>query len=373
MSCGGRGTFSSRLRGDDTITKDSARDCHASTGRLAEIPGQKLDARGASSGSRVAPWHAPTGGTHASCGRCWPRVGQKRREIYSSARKCRHTAAAVVVSGRRAVCRLRAGPRLRRDVRRLGSAAASLPGARRRPAGRHAAATAAASDRSRQGVAHAGHHVHGLRRRGGNGADISLRPAAAHHHGGRVDDDRARADAAPDRDQPVPARHLSRRPHPRGGRGAARARLQLSPLPARNARRQRPPRHLRLHRRHRPGAPRGRTLRRARGQPARAERRVVHAREPRRDEARVPASLCALPRQPHRRLQPGAAGDPADPGAAQSNRSNGRRADARRRQLGLLRARVPGARDGRAARRGARPADARQRRLHAHHVGPAAR
>src|SRR6185295_5587505 len=40
VSCGGRGTFSSRLRGDDTITKDSARDCHASTRRLVEIPGQ---------------------------------------------------------------------------------------------------------------------------------------------------------------------------------------------------------------------------------------------------------------------------------------------------------------------------------------------
>ena len=51
----------------------------------------------------------------------------------------------------------------------------------------------------------------------------------------------------------------------------------------------------------------------------------------------------------------------------------GRGADAGRLQLRLLRARLPGPADGRAAGRGARPRGARQPRLHAHHLGPAAR
>ena len=98
---------------------------------------------------------------------------------------------------------------------------------------------------------------------------------------------RARPDAAADRDQPVPQGRLPRGPHPRRGHRAARAGPQLPPLPARDARRPRPPRHLRLDRRHRPGPPRGRPLRRARGQPARAERRLLHAREPRGHQARA--------------------------------------------------------------------------------------
>ena len=88
----------------------------------------------------------------------------------------------------------------------------------------------------------------------GHRADLSLRPAAAHHHRRGVADDRARADAAAHGDQPVPEGHLPRRPHPRRRRRAARAGLQLPPLPPRDARRARAPRHLRLGGRHRSGA-----------------------------------------------------------------------------------------------------------------------
>ena len=52
---------------------------------------------------------------------------------------------------------------------------------------------------------------------------------------------------------------------------------------------------LRLGRRHRSRPPAGRPLRRARGQPARAERRLVHAREPRGHQARLPGAVRPLP------------------------------------------------------------------------------
>ena len=77
--------------------------------------------------------------------------------------------------------------------------------------------------------------------------------------------------------------------------------------------------------------------------------------------------------RPDRPLRAGAAAHPARPVAAGAPEPDRRAADARRLQLGLLRARVPRAPDGHRAGRGARPVRPRQRRLHAHHVGRAAR
>ena len=95
-------------------------------------------------------------------------------------------------------------------------------------------------------------------------------------------------------------------------RRAAGARLQLPALPARNARRQGSQGHLRLDRRHRSHSSRRRPLRRARGQPARAERRLVHARQSRGHQARISGSLHALQREADRALRPSAAGHAAN-------------------------------------------------------------
>ena len=168
-----------------------------------------------------------------------------------------------------------------------GAARAAVPAALRGAARRLARGAGAAPGRGRQGLSDPGHHLHRLRRRAGHRADLSVRPAAAHHHRRRVADARTRPDAAADRDQPVPQGRLPRGPDPRRRRRAARPALELPALPPRDARRPRPPRHLRVGRRHRSRAPRGRPLRRARGQPARAERRVLHAREPRGHQARA--------------------------------------------------------------------------------------
>ena len=80
----------------------------------------------------------------------------------------------------------------------------------------------------------------------------------------------------------------------------------------------------------------------------------------------LPGALRSLPRPSDRPVRAGAARDAAGAGAADGARSDLRRAHAGRRQLRLLRACVSRARDGRRARRGPRPARARQRRLHAH-------
>ena len=94
-------------------------------------------------------------------------------------------------------------------------------------------------------------------------------------------------------------------------------------------------------------------VRGARRQPARAERRVVHADEPADHQARVPGALHELRRPADRPLRPGAAGDAALAGARRPVESHHRAADARRLQLGVLRAHVSGAPDGHRAGRGA--------------------
>ena len=77
-----------------------------------------------------------------------------------------------------------------------------------------------AADGGRQGLSHPGHHLHGLRRRAGHRADLSVRPRPARDHRGGVGDARTRPDPAAHRHQPVLEGRLSRRPDPGRGRGA---------------------------------------------------------------------------------------------------------------------------------------------------------
>ncbi len=88
----------------------------------------------------------------------------------------------------------------------------------------------------RQRVPAPGRHLHGLRRRSGHRAHLSLRSAAAHHHGARMGDDRARADSAADRPEHVSQGHLPGRPHPEGRHRPAPPRVQRAALPPRDDR-----------------------------------------------------------------------------------------------------------------------------------------
>ena len=116
--------------------------------------------------------------------------------------------------------------------------------------------------------------------------------------------------------------------------------------------------------RQRPGARRGRNDLRAGGQPARAVRRVVHAREPGDHQGRVRRAVCRAIDPARRRLpRPAPANARIDRGQA---RTDDRRADPRHLQLGLLRALVPRTGDGCRTRRGQRPRGDRRRGVPAH-------
>ena len=91
--------------------------------------------------------------------------------------------------------------------------------------------------------------------------------------------------------------------------------LHLPALPAPDDRRQGAARRLRQRDGHRSGPPAGRPVRRARRQPARAERRVLHALEPQGDEADLPGAVPEVRRPADRAIQPGAALDAALAGA----------------------------------------------------------
>ena len=147
--------------------------------------------------------------------------------------------------------------------------------------------------------------------------------------------------------------------------------VRLPAVPPRDARRPARPRHVGLHLRHRHRA-HDRRLPRAGGQPARALRGVVHDRQPQGDEVVPAAAVPAVPGARGGGLRPAAAGHAARARAGGPHRSDGRGADARRRQRGLLRAHVPGRRAGRGAGRGARPAGARRRPVHEDHSGACA-
>ena len=111
---------------------------------------------------------------------------------------------------------------------------------------------------------------------------------------------------------------------------------QLPALPARDARRPRPPRHLRVGRRHRPG-PRSRTAGSSCSKTTCACRAACPtcSRTAQVTEARVPGALRSLPRRADRPLRPGAARDAARARAAATRRTRpsscSRRASATRR------------------------------------------
>ncbi len=169
------------------------------------------------------------------------------------------------------------------------------------------------------------------------------------------------------RPRPLHRRHL--RPAPRRGRrcGPQRARHHLRGLRPRDGRHRAAARPLRPRRRDRPGARRRRHLARPRGQSALPVGALLRRAEPGVHAPRVPRGLRRPPRRAGRpRPVPAAVG--ADGRRPRGARLPARRgADARPGQPGLLRARVPGAADGRAAGRGARPDDPRPPRLPAHH------
>ena len=112
----------------------------------------------------------------------------------------------------------------------------------------------------------------------------------------------------------------SRRPRAEGRHRPARTGLQLQALPPGDAGRRGAARRLRVGRGHGPGARARRLVRRARGQPARAERRQLHADQPAGDQARVPAAVQQLRRAAGGSLRPAAAGHAARAGARTSAR-----------------------------------------------------
>ena len=105
----------------------------------------------------------------------------------------------------------------------------------------------------------------------------------------------------------------------------------------------------------RPRARRRRHDLRARGQPARAVRRQLRDREPRRRQAGVPRAVRPPEHRPRRRLHRRAQQAARLAGAGRRDRPVDRRAHAGHLQLGVLRALVPRPADGRHARRGRRP------------------
>ena len=121
-------------------------------------------------------------------------------------------------------------------------------------------------------------------------------------------------------------------------------------------------RHLGAHLRLGPDARQGRHGLRARGQPARAVGRVVHAREPPGDEARVPRAVRERRHPAGGRLPLAALRHAARAVAAQGEPARGRGAHAGHLQLGVLRARLPRAADGLRAGRGPRPRGRQRRR-----------
>ena len=108
------------------------------------------------------------------------------------------------------------------------------------------------------------------------------------------------------------------------------------------------------------------TWQRARGQRAHAVGHLLRAREPRRDGAPRARAVRLLPRAAGRPLPAAAARRAALGRAVDRQRGDGRRLDAGPDELGLLRARLPRAPDGRRARRGLGPRRARRGPLHAH-------
>ena len=177
---------------------------------------------------------------------------------------------------------------------------------------------------------------------------------------------RARAQRLPGR-RLRRARDLPRRRDPRAA-GADERRVRRHGAGPRTA-----GRRARPHRRHRPGARRREGLLRPRGQCAHAVGRVLRAGESRSDDAAGARAVLGHARAAGRRLHRGAAGNPALGVVQRRCRAQRRAADAGPLQQRLLRARLPGRRDGHRAGQGLRPVRRRRPRLHAHAARAAAR
>ena len=224
------------------------------------------------------------------------------------------------------------------------------------------------------------HHLRGVwrqgRRRRRHRAADPVRPDSAHHSGRRMGHSGKRPGAAGQRAEPLPARRLSRPGHHQGRHRPGRADPGQRAVPQGDDGRLRAAPDLLAHRRrrHRPGpqrAGRGRVLR-AGGQPARSQRRVVHAGRPQDDDAAVPGPVQLAPGGAGGPLSRPAAGNTALVGAAGRARSDRGGADAGHVQQRVLRARLPGAADGHRAGRGPGPVRQGPFRLHAHHPRPEA-
>ena len=113
---------------------------------------------------------------------------------------------------------------------------------------------------------------------------------------------RARPEAAGERAQRLPRRRLRPAGMHQGRRHPGRPRLPQPALPAGDDRLPRAARGLRPHRRHRHRAGRRRHLLRAGGQCPHALRRLLHAGEPRGDDAALPRAVHAPPRRAGREL-----------------------------------------------------------------------
>ena len=277
----------------------------------------------------------------------------------------------------RHVRRVRHRRHLRRNVRRRRLDPAAL---RRRP-------PATARPRRRRPrpapphgghvVSQPGHHLYRLqrRRRGDrpqqHRAHAAVRPRAAHHPARGVGDDRERLGPAHPGAEPVHPRRLRQtgdlqgRPRPAAPGAGGQA------VSARDARRRGAGQCLRPHLRHRPD-PRRRGVQGSRGQLPQPQRRELRAGEPRRDEARLPQPVRQVPRAGDRGLPVQPARHPPRQRAGGGGRPDGGGAHAGHLQLGLFRALVPRAADGRGAGRGARPRRQQQLRLYAHHRRPEA-
>ena len=140
----------------------------------------------------------------------------------------------------------------------------------------------------------------------------------------------------------------------------------------RTARLFRPLRRLGRHLRHRFGTHQ-RRFSRLGGQPARAVRRVLYARQPQGRQSQPAPPLPQFPRPGSGTLRPGPARHPARAGPRRPPRPVHRPAHPRRVQLRFLRAYFPGPRAGRRTRRGPRPHRQRRHRLYADYRGPAPR
>ena len=187
-----------------------------------------------------------------------------------------------------------------------------------------------------------------------------------------MDQHQAGSRPAHPRPQPLRRRRLPHtRDRPRGDRPVATGRVVFALRPC-GPRHQTAGRRLHARGRVRPRTPQRRQLEGDRGQRPHPLRDLLRAGEPGGDGPARSRALRLLPGAPDRPLPTAAAGRPAGGGPVGRKRGHGRRLDPGPGQPRLLRARLPGAPDGRRAGGSVRPRGTRRRALHAHDQRPRA-